>query len=430
MNGLGTHVLLDLYGCNPDRLDDLDFLRETALEGVRRSGATIVGEYFKQFEPQGVSGVVVIAESHLSFHSWPEFGYIAMDYFTCGDRIDIEAALGHFERLLEPAKAVKTRHSRGEDVGEREWAVPEAARARGPQVWHTEHHWEDDETLEHTVRFQYAVEQELYRRRSEFQEILVMENPTYGRMLVLDSFVNTTERDEWVYHEMLAHVPMLLHGSPEDVLIIGGGDGGLMREVLRHPTVKRVELVEIDPAVVEAAREFLPALGEAFDDPRARVHHEDGAAFVEKVTGRYDLVLVDSTDPVGPGKVLFGEAFYRACRRGLKPGGLFAAQALSPWLQEEEQEEMFASLAPVWANRRPYLATVPTYPGGLFTFVVCANRALDPTDFDEAQAAAISEHCRYYNPELHRASFVLPNFLKQRYAAKPAESLTATGSLC
>jgi len=415
MTGLGTHILLDLYGCDPDRLNDLEFLRQMSLEGVRRSGATIMGDHFKQFEPQGVSGIIIIAESHLSLHSWPEFGYMAMDYFTCGSRIDIDAAIAHFEQSLSPQKVVKSRHARGSELAGREWAVPSHGRAKGPTSWFTEYYGDREEPKRPLLGYQYAVERELVRTRSPFQEILVMENPVYGRMLFLDGLVMTTERDEFVYHEMLAHVPMIVHGNPRRVLIVGGGDGGLLREVLRHPRVELVDMVEIDPKVVEVSRQHLPGIACALDEPRARLHFEDGAQFVRRARGVYDVILVDSTEPMGAGEVLYRDHFFQDCKKALRSeGGLFAAQALSAWVHESEQQAMFANLRNVWSQVIPYVASIPTYPGGLWTFALCGDDRLDPIPRDEPVVREIARQCRYYNLDIHRSCFSLPNFLARK----------------
>jgi spermidine synthase len=414
MTGMGTHILLDLYGCNPDRLNDMEFLRRMSLEGVRRSGATIMGEHFKQFDPQGVSGVVIIAESHLSLHTWPEFSYIAMDYFTCGDRIDIDEAVEYFEEMLGSQKVVKSKHTRGKELHGDTWPFIQEAKTAADLPWQTEYHFEGEEVHRPLLGYQYAMDRELVRTRSDYQEIMVMENPVYGRMLFLDGYVMTTEKDEFVYHEMLAHVPLVIHDRPQRVLIIGGGDGGLLREVLRHTQVERIDMVEIDAKVVEVAERHLPAIGSAFGDRRAHLHFEDGAHFVRAAKELYDVILVDSTDPLGPGRVLFERPFYDHCRRALRTGGIFAAQALSPWVQEKEQAAMFANLWEVWNHIVPYVATVPTYPGGLWTFALAMDRLRDPLIFDREYAASIAASCRYYNPEVHWGAHCLPNFIKER----------------
>jgi spermidine synthase len=292
--------------------------------------------------------------------------------------------------------------------------VPQEGRAKGPTPWFTEYYGDRGESERVLLGYQYAVERELVRTRSQYQEILVMENPVYGRMLFLDGFVMTTEKDEFVYHEMLSHVPMVVHGSARDVLIIGGGDGGILREVLRHPTVGRVDMVEIDREVVDVSREHLPVIGCSFGDPRAHLHYEDGAAFVRRTPGRYDVILVDSTEPIGPGKALYASRFYADCRDALRAGGVFAAQALSAWVQEAEQKAMFSNLRKVWPHVEPYVASIPTYPGGLWTFALCAQGPVTRTAPDEQYARRIAEGCRYYNPQIHHSAFCLPTFLRDK----------------
>ncbi|MBW1954125.1 MAG: polyamine aminopropyltransferase [Deltaproteobacteria bacterium] len=414
MTGLGTHILLDFYGCDPRRLDDLGFLKKTALEGVRRSGATIITDHFKQFTPQGVSGVVIIAESHLTLHTWPEFSYIAVDYFTCGDTIDIDAAIDHFSARLHPDTIEISRNTRGKRLGK----LPSEAligKAFQPiRGWETESAGNGGSPDKRLLEYRYAVDQVLLKTRSRFQEIQVIENPVFGRMLWLDQAVQTAEKDEFVYHEMLGHVPAVIHGSPEDVLIIGGGDGGLLREVLKHESLKRIELVDIDAAVVDVSRRYLPFTHRAFEDPRVHLFFDDGMRFVTDKTRAYDLILVDSTDPVGPGEHLYQPAFYEACKAALKEGGLFTAQALSVWLQEKEQAAMFQNMAKVFERIAPYLATVPTYPGALWAFAIGSDRFFSPDAFDRSYARDLSGVCRYYNPMIHESAFCLPNFMIER----------------
>jgi spermidine synthase len=175
-----------------------------------------------------------------------------------------------------------------------------------------------------------------------------------------------------------------------------------------------VDLVEIDEEVLKVAQDHLPGNGKAFQDARVRIHIQDGFQFVRNITGLYDVILVDSTDPMGPGKVLYQSDFYRHCRGALREGGLFGAQALSAWIQQREQEAMFHNLREVWNHVLPYLVTVPTYPGALWTFALGSQRPLRPDAFDPAYAERISKLCRYYNPEVHRSAFCLPNFLKER----------------
>lgn len=297
--------------------------------------------------------------------------------------------------------------------------MPDTTTTRGEDLakhvqWLTEYHFDPAQTQEPLLGFRYAVQREYLHLQSNYQDIRVVENPVYGRTLLLDGVVNTTERDEFTYHEMLAHIPALLHPQPKQALIIGGGDGGLARELLKHQSIARVDLVDLDKQVIEAAKKHLPSTGQAFADPRLHCHCVDGVQFIRNSDLRYDLILVDATDPIGPGLVLYQHSFYQSCREALREDGVFAAQGLSPWLQVQEQQQMFATLKQVWPHLSAYLSTVPTYPGGQWVFALAAKQVLSPMHFDLDRANAISQRCRYYNPAVHQAAFALPNFLAQR----------------
>jgi spermidine synthase len=374
---------------------------------------------------------VVIAESHLSFHTWPEHGYIAIDYFTCGEEVDIHLTIDLMERALGPDHSERTMHWRGEELAGTCDARPKPGFGQRPETgppgapavsdiagererWVTEYHL-DPASGRRELGFQYLVVRDVHRRRSPIQDIRVVEGTAYGRMLLLDGAMMTTERDEFVYHEMLAHIPLLLHPSPRRICIVGGGDGGLLREVLRHGGVEAVDLVELDPEVIAVCREYLPEVASRFDDPRVTVHAEDGARFLSRSEGRrFDAVLVDSTDPVGAAKALFEEPFYREARRCLTPDGVFATQALSPWCQAAAQERMFSALGRAFGRVRAYHATVPTYPGGMWLFAIARLGELDLEAFDLERALCISDGCRYYTPALQVAAFHLPAFVRKK----------------
>ncbi len=427
LNGLGRHILAELYDCDADLLNDPNFLKKLSLEAVERSGATIMSHHFKTFEPQGVSGVVVIAESHLSFHTWPEYGYMALDYFTCGENVDIQLAVDTIKKAVRAGRTQQVMHDRGQDLADRPHCpVPVLTRpepsvlagrpnqeAGAVERWVTEHHL-DPATHKPILGFDYLMEGEWTREDTKFQQAFVGKNPVYGTMLFLDGYLMLTEKDEFVYHEMLAHVPMMLVKNPKRVLIIGGGDCGLALRVLEHDSVEHLDMVEIDGQVVELSRRHFPNLTAALDDPRFHLHVADGAKFVAQAPeNSYDLVLVDSTDPIGPGKVLFETPFYENIRRILGQAGLMAGQSLSPWVQRDEQREMYANLGNVWPFVNAYHATVPTYPGGQWTFCLAGARPLDLTNFDRPRADRIAEHCRYYTPQIQIAAFHLPKFVAQ-----------------
>lgn len=251
----------------------------------------------------------------------------------------------------------------------------------------------------------------LYDHHSPYQRVQVAGSARFGRMLVLDDAVQTTEKDEYVYHEMLVHVPLVAHPAPRRVLIIGGGDGGTLEEALKHP-VESVTMVEIDREVVDVSRRFLPAIsGGAFDDPRSHLRIGDGVEFVRAAGERFDAILVDSTDPKGPGIALFSEEFYRACAAILTPSGVLAAQSGSPLYQHGLMESVSRHLSAVFPTVAPYWAAVPAYPGTLWSFTF-ASAAIDPRPSGDELSRRISSRSlgplRYYTPGTHHAAFRLP----------------------
>ena len=272
------------------------------------------------------------------------------------------------------------------------------------------------EKLYADVQQAHRVTRQLHRSRSAFQAIGIFENPVLGRVLTLDGISQTTEADEFVYHEMMTHVPILAHGRVGRVLIIGGGDGGILREVLRHRSIKRAVMVEIDGEVVDACRRHMPKLSAgAFENKRAHLIVGDGARFMAETDERFDLIIVDSTDPMGPGEVLFRDAFYRNCKNCLKPDGFIVTQNGVPFLQRQEFFATGRARAKLFKHSGFYFAAVPTYYGGHMA-MGWASQARDATDVSLAtlkrRYAASRLKTRYYNPEMHLAAFARPNYLK------------------
>lgn len=266
-------------------------------------------------------------------------------------------------------------------------------------------------------RQEFRIEEVCFERNTGHQRLLIFRNARFGRIMVLDGIVQTTEGDEFIYHEMLAHVPVFAHGSVRRVLIVGGGDGGMLREVLRHREVERVVQVEIDAAVIATAREHLPnhSAG-AFDDPRAEVVIADGLRFVSETAERFDVVVSDSTDPVGPGTALFSPEFYAGCRRCLAPGGVLVTQNGVAFLQPDEARDTAREFARWFRDWHFFSAAVPTYAGGIMLFGWATDdeslRAVPVETLRERYAAA-GLRTRYYNPEVHQASFALPQYVRE-----------------
>ncbi|MEL7348016.1 MAG: polyamine aminopropyltransferase [Pseudomonadota bacterium] len=255
----------------------------------------------------------------------------------------------------------------------------------------------------------------LYDSETALQRIRVFENARFGRVLTLDDVVQTTEADEFIYHEMLAHVPILAHGAVRRVLIIGGGDGGMAREVLRHASVAQVTMVEIDAGVVDFSKRYLPGLSAgAFDDPRLSLVIADGAAFVRESGETFDVIICDSTDPIGPGEVLFTDTFYGHAKARLAEGGILVTQNGVPFLQPEELASTMRAFRALFGDATCYLATVPTYAFGPMAFGWGTDGAARATDLAtlEARFAAAALSTRYYTPAVHRAAFALPGYVE------------------
>ena len=269
-----------------------------------------------------------------------------------------------------------------------------------------------DETDAEDLVIRFAVEGEVARARTAFQDLVIFDSPRFGRVLALDGIVQLTEADECVYHEMIAQVPLLAHGGARRVLVIGGGDGGTIREVLKHP-VERVVMVELDRGVVEACREHMPSLSAgAFDDPRLELRFEDGVDFVAKSEERFDVVIIDSTDPLpGPGEVLFGEPFYRDCKRVLAPDGILISQFGMPFLYPEIVRDARRRLALCFEDATFYIVAVPVFAGGYMAFGWASDsRGLreQPVETLASRLALSGIETRFYTPAFHRAAFALP----------------------
>jgi spermidine synthase len=271
--------------------------------------------------------------------------------------------------------------------------------------WHTEQGFG-------AVRLGLRVSSLLHEEQSEYQKISVCESEFFGRILFLDDLIMLTERDEFVYHEMITHVPLCGIKNPRRVLVIGGGDCGCLREILKHESVERAVLCEIDERVTGVCREFFPWVRDVVGDPRVELAFADGVAHVKEHPQEYDLVIVDSTDPIGPAVNLFRREFYASVARCLKPGGVMVAQTESPFYSPKVLGRIKTELAEAFRWVEFYLGFIPTYPSGCWSWAHASNDRAHDAYFDEARAERLARSCRYYNPAIHRAAFALPNFAR------------------
>ena len=254
----------------------------------------------------------------------------------------------------------------------------------------------------------------LFSGQSDYQKVEVFETDSkLGRVLTLDDLMMTTEGDEWHYHEMIVHVPMMHHPNPKTVLVIGGGDGGTVREVLKHNTVEKVVLCEIDGLVIDVCKKYLPTLSCELDNPKCEILVEDAIEYIKDKENMFDIILIDSTDPMGPGEGLFTDEFYTNVKRSLKKGGIMAAQSESPFTNQEEIRKMYTQLRRVFPIVSTYTSNMPTYPGGYWAWAFCSETVEPLSYWDERRGNEITKSCKIYNKEYHEARFALPNYLKE-----------------
>lgn len=268
--------------------------------------------------------------------------------------------------------------------------------------------FQDGIEFSHGCRLQIKIKNVLFHAHSEYQEITIMETEKMGRILVIDGITMLTEYDEYAYHEMIGHVPILVHPNPKKVLIIGGGDGGAVREVLKHPEVEQVHVCEIDEQVIKACKEYLPSLASSFNDSRVAIFYEDGASFIAKHHNTYDIIIVDSTDPLGPGQILFQKPFYENMKGALTDKGIAVTQCESIYLHGPVIRGVYSFARHLFPKLSYYYTMVPTYPSGLIGFYFC-SLAHNPKEPDEKRAGRLND-LRYYSTAIHRSAFTLPRF--------------------
>lgn len=276
------------------------------------------------------------------------------------------------------------------------------------ELWYTEQHTDD-------VRFSIKVESQLYSAQSDFQRIDVFESKEFGKFFTLDGLMMVTEKDEFIYHDMIVHIPMATNPDIKKVLVIGAGDGGTVRELTRYKTIERIDMVEIDKEVVDIALEFFPQTSSGLSDDRVNLYFEDGLKFVRNKENEYDLIIVDSTDPFGPGEGLFTKEFYGNCFKALNEEGILVNQHESPYYSTyaKAMQRAHKRIKEFFPLCRVYQAHIPTYPSGHWLFGF-ASKKFDPiADLDEARWNRLGLNTKYYNTDLHKGCFALPNYVKE-----------------
>jgi len=276
------------------------------------------------------------------------------------------------------------------------------------ELWYTENHSKE-------AKFSIKVEKQLYSGKSDFQRIDVFETNEFGKFFTLDGLVMITEKDEFIYHDMIVHVPMATNPGIRKVLVIGAGDGGTVRELVRYKSIEKIDMVEIDKLVVDVCREYFPNSTSGLDDERVSLYFEDGLKFVSEKRNEYDLIIVDSTDPIGPGEGLFTSVFYENCYKALTKEGILVNQHESPFYEEYQKamQRAHKRIHEFFPISKVYQVHIPTYASGHWLFGF-ASKSIDPVmDLNEDNWNALGLETGYYNTEIHKASFALPNYVKK-----------------
>lgn len=428
MKALGRHILVEFMNCKADVLNDVAAIESAMVEAAKIAGATVINSTFHHFSPYGVSGVVVIQESHLAIHTWPEYRYAAVDLFTCGDTVDPWVSFEHLKKVFDASYSALEMNrgathvlKKGNDIqvkpNDTENYDPKKGYKINRNVWFTDK--DDNQAL--SLRYTGEV---LFDERNEFQRVRILDSISYGKMLTIDDMVMCTERDEYHYHEMITHPAMQAFESAsgktaKNVLVIGGGDGGTIREICKYDGLEKVTMVEIDEAVVRACRQHLPAIASEFTNPKVNLIIGDGIKFIaEAATDAYDIIIVDGSDPAGPAEGLFSKDFYNNCKKALRQNGVLVTQGESPMFHSETFVELNKCLKQVFSPNQVYtmLFHAPTYPSGMWSLQMAVNGQYHPVkDFkkDAATQFAKAKDLRYYNEDLHSAAFALPTFVKK-----------------
>jgi spermidine synthase len=394
MNGL--HLIGDLTGCrcDPQLLVDGQGFKAHCLEMVAASGLTTMDATFHQFEGSGFTGTVVLAESHLAIHTWPERQGLTLDVYVCNYSADNSARARKLFDLIaayfQPGEIARHEVERG-----------------GHLLM---------EPLNDSTGFYIKATRQLGEWQTRFQKMAIYDTPHYGKIFRLDGFNMTSEKEEFVYHENLIHPALTAHAAPKKVLIIGGGDGGSSEEALKHPSVESTTMVEIDADVIDVAKKHFHAVHQGvFDNPRLRVLVEDGMKFVRETQEKFDLIALDLNDPMGPAEALYSAEFFQQLRQALAPGGALTLHIGSPVARPERVAQLAQRLNTVFRIVRPYAMYIPLY-GSLWAMAVCSDK-LDPKsltadEIDRRIEARKLGDLKYYNGETHEGVFALPNFVR------------------
>jgi len=419
MKSLGRHILVEFSNCNSQVLNDAQIVEEAMIKAAKTAGATVINSTFHHFSPWGISGVVVIQESHLAIHTWPEYKYAAVDLFTCGESVDPWVCFEHLKHIFQANYSAMELNRGSLHLIKKSEFVPQATRhepspIHDPSIERSVWFTDKDENQALSLRYNGEL---LFNEVSPYQQVRVFKTHAYGKMLAINNMIMCTERDEYHYHEMITHPIMQMHGNAKNVLVIGGGDGGTIRELFKYD-VEKVTMVEIDDAVIRASKQHLPNVASEFNNPKLNLIVGDGIQFVKDAApNSFDIIIVDGSDPVGPAKGLFTTEFYENCRNALKEGGALITQGESPMFHEETFMELNKCLKSIFGKDHTHtmLFHATTYPSGMWSLQMGVKGHTHPVknfNADKARQFASAKQLKYYNHELHTAAFSLPTFVR------------------
>ena len=406
----GLHLTADLYQCSGDLSIFIDehALADLCRQHTHLSGLTIVGEKWVTFpeyqgEPGGVTGALLLAESHLAIHTWPERGGVTLDVYVCNFSDDNSAkAQQLIDGLVEafkPRQVQRNRLLRGDEkgpVGSGELLL--------------------EELNSHAV-YGFRFNRHVLSKQTQYQHLELLESPELGLTMRLDGCLMTAEREEFFYHEALVHPVAISHPAPRKALIVGGGDGGALEELLKHPTIEQVTLVDLDAEVIEVSRQYLQAINHgSLDNPRAKVIAGDGAEFVRSTTEKFDLVLLDLTDPETPAGPLYTTEFFVQCKQVLAEGGAMVLHLGAPFYEPEQVQSLSAKLGEVFTHVNAFGLHIPLY--GSYWALAIVSDSMQPTQVDATEVEHRLQQrnindLQYYNAQVHGALFALPNYYRK-----------------
>jgi spermidine synthase len=427
----GLHLTGDLFdcACSASVLTDVTTLSKLCREATLEAGLTIVDEKYHEFpewqgQPGGITGAVLLAESHLAIHTWPERRGVTLDVYVCNFTADNTAkAQQVFDALtlaFRPKEHVVNRIQRGDLAA----TAPTASTVQAEKG--AEAQSRDGlifDWLNAHAGYGYTAKAELETIQSPYQRVEVYDTHQFGKLFRLDGRLMTSEGDEFFYHECMTHPACLAHPRPESVLVIGGGDGGSSEELFKHPSVKRIVMAELDQAVIDISRRHLSEIHKGvLDDPRLEIRIGDGFEFVRNTDERFDLIVLDLTDPDTPAFHLYSEEFFRLCQQRLKPGGALTLHLGSPVYQPATVKKNAANLRKVFKHVQPMALFIPLY-GSLWCLGVASDTLNPRVMTTDVLATRMNERklggLKYYNPEVHGALFALPNFVRELTDAPP-----------